>query len=203
KTARRRLLLAGLLTLVPPALPAATPSTIMSQAMLAMMDAMGDLAQRFRHRGNWSIGGGYRPYGALYGLSGYPWNLYAPPGDLPPQSPVPGWDGIGAPLYPVTPSPSPVDGIWVGAGGELVLVMYGRFRIYANADVYRDGRFAISDRRLVMYDPASERGAVYNYYLEDGRMFLRDEWGDTLAFRQLPIPIPPYTLFANPAATYR
>lgn len=203
KTARRGLLLLGLLTLVSPVVPAATPSTIMSQAMLTMMDAMGDLAQRFRSRGNWSIGGRYRPYGSLYGLSGYPRNPYALPGGRPLQSPMPGPGGVAAPLYPATPTLSPLDGIWLGGSGELVLVMYGHFRIYANADVYRDGRFVISDDRLVMYDPASERHMVFDYYLEDGRMLLRSEWGDTLVFKQLPIPIPPYTLFANPSTTYR
>lgn len=203
KSARRGLLLIALLALASPLVPAATPSTIMSQAMLAMMDTMGDLAQRFRSRGNWSIGGRYRPYGSLYGLSGYPRNLYALPGSRPLQSPMPGPGGIAAPLYPATPALSPVDGIWLGGGGELVLVMYGHFRIYADTDVYRDGRFVISDDRLLMYDPASERRMVFDYYLEDGRMLLRGEWGDILVFKQLPIPIPPYTLFANPTATYR
>jgi hypothetical protein len=203
KSARFGLLLLGLLTLTSPVVPAATPSTIMSQAMLAMMDAMGDLAQRFRSRSNWSIGGRYKPYGSLYGLSGYPQTLYTLPGGRPLQSPMPGPGGIGAPLYPATPTLSPVDGIWLGGGGELVLVMYGHFRIYANADVYRDGRFVISDDRLVMYDPASERRMVFDYRLEDGRMLLRSEWGDILVFNQLPIPIPPYTLFTNPTATYR
>ena len=171
--------------------------------MLAMMDAMGDLAQRFRSRGNWSTGDRYGPFGSLYGLSGYPQNRYALPGSRLPQPPVPGAGGIAAPRYPASPMLSPLDGIWLGGGGELVLVMYGHFRIYANADIYRDGRFVVSDDRLVMYDPASERRMVFDYYLADGRMLLRSEWGEVLVFKQLPIPIPPYTLFADPAAAYR
>jgi hypothetical protein len=205
------------LLLIPSLLSAASPSTIMSQAMIAMMDTMGDLAHRFKSNGNWSLGNSYSPYSSLNGLSGYPLNYYSLPGSgfpgtgLPMQSPVPGFGALPAqnglplasPFSQPQPSLSPVDGIWVGRGGEIVLVMYGHFRIYASAEVYQDGRFEISGDRLVMYDPQSERHMVFNYYLEDGRMILRNENGTTLLFKQLPIPIPPYNLFTNPAAAYR
>jgi hypothetical protein len=217
----RRLLVFWLLLSIPCALTAATPSTIMSQAMLAMMDTMGDLAHRFKGNGNWSLGSGYTPYGSLNGLSGYPRNLYALPGGglpgagwpygAPLQSPVPGLGGFpaqgGLPLntlpYQSVPSVSPVDGIWVGRGGEIVLVMYGHFRIYATAEIYRDGRFEIVGDRLIMYDPKSDRRMLFEYYLEDGQMMLRNEAGTILQFKQLPIPIPPYNLFANPSSAYR
>ncbi len=181
--------------------------------MLTMMDAMGDLAQRYKHNGNWSLGSGFSPYSSLYGLSGNPLNLYSTPGSpwmggMPMQSPVPGLGGLPAqPGFPqspgmpqFTPSLSPVDGIWLGRGGEIVLVMYGHFRIYASAEVYQDGRFEILGDRLVMYDPQSERRMVFDYYLEDGRMMLRNAAGDLLLFKQLPIPIPPYSLIGNPAS---
>lgn len=223
---RCRLATLILLLLLTPLLPAATPSSIMSQAMLAMMDTMGDLAQRFKSDGNWSLGNSYSPYSSLYGLSGYPSNLYALPGTgfpgtgfpgnawsggLPLQSPVPGLGGLpgqsglpfGSTLPQPAPATSPVDGIWLGRGGEIVLVMYGHFRIYASAEVYQDGRFEIIGDRLVMYDPESGRRLLFDYYLEDGRMILRGESGAMLLFKQLPIPIPPYNLFANPTGINR
>ena len=181
--------------------------------MLSMMDSMGEVAQRFKNNSSWSLGSGYTPYNSLSGLSGYPLGGFGSPvspwvGGMPMQSPLPGGGGI--PMQPGIPqaSPipqipntlSPVDGIWLGRGGEIVLVMYGHFRIYASAEVYQDGRFEIRGAHLLMYDPQSERRMVFEYYLDDGRMILRNEAGDLLLFKQLPIPIPPYSLLGNPAA---
>jgi hypothetical protein len=213
-----RLLVIGLLFLLPHLLFAATPSSIMSQAMLTMMDAMGDLALRYRANGNWSLGSNYNPYSSLYGISGYPRNLTALPQSgypgtvwprgLPLQSPVPDMDGLqgvqplASPIPQAPTSLSLLDGIWLGRGGEIVLVMYGHFRIYASAEIYRDGRFEIIGDRLIMYDLERGRHMMFHYYLEEGRMYLRNQTGDILLFKQLPIPIPPYSLFANPAPAY-
>lgn len=186
----------GLLVLLTPTAPATSPSRLMSQAMLVMMDALGNLAHRYKNRGSWSIGGGYSPYSSLYGLSGYPLNLNDP---LPPRGAYP----PAPPYYQPQPGSSPLDGVWLGAGGEIVLVMYSHFRIYATSDVYRDGRFAIIGNRLLMYDPLSETRMAFDYHLEDGRMFLRNETGSVLAFKQLPISIPPYTRFDNPPPRLR
>jgi hypothetical protein len=205
-------LLIGLLMSVSSALPAATASSIMSEAMIAMMDAMGDLAHRFKGTGNGAIGSSY---GSLYGLSGYPYSLYSLPGSglpygMPLHSPVPnpaGLPALGAPpftspLNQARPRVSSVDGIWLGRAGEIVLVMYGHFRIYASVEVYRDGRFEIIGDRLIMYDPRSKRRKLFDYYLEEGLMVLRSQSGTIMEFKQLPIPIPPYSLFANPISPY-
>jgi hypothetical protein len=207
------LVLIGLLVSVSPVLPAATPSSIMSEAMIAMMDAMGDLAHRFKGTGNWSLGSSYRPYSSLYGRSGYPYSLYSLPGGglpygMPLHSPAPHLGGPPAagalpftsPLPQPQPSVSPVDGIWLGRAGEIVLVMYGHFRIYASAEIYRDGRFEIIGDRLIMYDPESGNQMLFDYHLEEGHMILRSKSGTMMQFKQLPIPIPPYTLFANPVS---
>jgi hypothetical protein len=200
------LFLIGLFVFTPSVVPAASPSSIMSQAMLAMMDAMGDLAYRFKNKDNWSLGNSYAPYGSPYGLPGNGWS-----NEMPLHSPVPGLGGLPAQGGFPSASPfsqplnrlSPVDGIWLGRGGEIVLVMYGHFRIYASAESYRDGQFEIIGDRLVMYDPDSDRRMLFDYYLENGRMMLRSESGVTLLFKQLPIPIPPYALFSNPTSGYQ
>jgi hypothetical protein len=206
---QHRLILIGLLVSVSPALQAVTPSSIMSEAMIAMMDAMGDLALRFKGTGNGPLGSSYRPYSSLYGRSGYPYGLYSPPGSgspygMPLHSMAPNPGGLPAPgAQPFTsppPSVSPVDGIWLGRAGEIVLVMYGHFRIYASAEVYRDGRFEIIGDRLIMYDPQSGHRMPFGYHLEEGLMTLRSQSGTIMQFKQLPIPIPPYNLFANPVS---
>ncbi|MGD8910096.1 MAG: hypothetical protein PVI92_12200 [Chromatiales bacterium] len=206
-----RLILLGLFISVSPVLPAATPSSIMSEAMITMMDAMGDLAHRFKGTGNWSLGDSYRPNRSRYGFSRYPYNLYSLPGNglpygLPLQSPAPNLGGPPAPgALPFNsplhkPSVSPVDGIWLGRAGEIVLVMYGHFRIYASTEVYRDGRFEIIGERLVMYDPESDRRMLFDYHLREGHMILRSQSGIITQFKQLPIPIPPYYFFASPVS---
>lgn len=205
-----RLSLLFLLLAMPIASSAETPSSIMSKAMIAMMDTMGDLALQFKSRGNWSLGSGYSPYG-LSTRYNDPWNLYSRsgphyPGGAPLQSP-PGYGArpwaetapLYSPAYPPFPERSAVDGIWLGQGGELVLVMYGHFRIYASAEIYRDGLFEIRGDKLVMYDPQSDQRMAFDYRFEEGRMLLRSPSGALMLFKQLPIPIPPQGLFFDPS----
>ncbi|MCU7815751.1 MAG: hypothetical protein KZQ81_11210 [Candidatus Thiodiazotropha sp. (ex Rostrolucina anterorostrata)] len=191
---------------------ATSPSRIMSKAMIAMMDTMGDLAQQFKGDGNWGFGSNASPSNSWNGFNSTPWGV---PGSPYPMSPIPGMGlpgqypylppGAGgfpmqgsnpfssAPIHPAVPK-SIVDGIWIGQAGEIVLVMYGHFRIYASAEVYRDGRYRIQGNKLIMFDPETETTLEYDYALDSGRMIMRSESGTLLLFKQLPIPIPPYLL---------
>ena len=130
-------------------------SALMSQAMLSMMDAMGNLAQGYNRNKNWSSYG-YPSYNAWQGMSHSPWGMYALPGTGVPgqqqlqglmtQAPAaalsgqqaaqgmiqqtPGLAASGQNLNPslaqLQAAPqSPLDGIWQGRGGEIVLAMYG------------------------------------------------------------------------------
>ncbi|MES9994243.1 MAG: hypothetical protein ABW098_20020 [Candidatus Thiodiazotropha sp.] len=201
-----------LLYIMPSASFATTsPSTIMSRAMIAMMDTMGDLAHRFKGETDWDFDFNTSPSSSWYGRGGSPWGSpgwhypHYPPsllGDNPYTYSMPGFDGGpgygSAPLSPYAASPathkSVVDGIWVGRGGEIVLVMYGHFRIYASSKRYRDGRYRIVGNKLFMLDPETNLVQAYDYHLEEGKMVMRSESGTLLYFKQLPIPIPPYTL---------
>ena len=173
--------------------------------MLAMMDTMGDLAHQFKKGDNWNYGSGSLPYDSWQGfnsyppraLSGYPGGYY--PGTIPGPPAYP----YGATPYYSTKTPSEVDGIWIGQGGEIVLVMYGYFRIYADAEIYRDGRYRIDGQRLLMHDPESGITLEYQYALDSGRMIMRGENGTLLLFKQLPIPIPPYMLLPKTDSTYQ
>lgn len=183
----------------------------MSRAMIAMMDTMGDLAHRFKGDTDWDFDFSTSPSSSWYGLGGSPWGSpgwhyphYAPPrmGDTPYTYAMPGFDG--GPGHGPSPRPphsarpttrkSVLDGIWIGRGGEIVLVMYGHFRIYASSELYRDGRYRIVGSKLYMLDPETELVQEYDYHLEDGKMLMRSESGTLLYFKQLPIPVPPYTL---------
>jgi hypothetical protein len=186
---------------------ARSPANIMSKAMIAMMDTMGELAHRFKGETDWGFDISSSPSGNWYGWNGSPggnpgWGY---PGYMPPQQGLypysyssPGFYDL--PMYrPHSPATdrSILDGIWLGRGGEIVLVMYGHFRIYANAEVYRDGRYRIAGNKLYMLDPETELVQAYDYALDEGRMIMRSESGDFLYFKQLPIPIPPYTLIQD------
>lgn len=194
--------------------------------MLSMMDAMGNLAQDHNRNKRWSSGG-YQPFNSWQGMNYAPWGMYAMPGAGMPgqqqfqgvitQAPAtllsgqqaaqgmvqqaPGVTTGAQQLIPsLAPPQSPMDGIWQGQGGEIVLVMYGHFRIYANADNFRDGRYAVRDNWLVMHDPETGAEKAFEYALSEGRLVLRGEEGHLLLFRQLPIPIPPYAIFSRQAA---
>jgi hypothetical protein len=233
-------LLLGFLAIPSPVQAAnSAASSLMSQAMLSMMDAMGNLAQQYNRNRGWSSGAYSQPFSNWQGMQYAPWSLYGMPGGAMPgqqqlqglmnQAPaaassaqqtlqgmaqqVPDMtDGKQTPqIQPggtpsgVTPfgqqtfpsAASNLDGIWRGRGGEIVLVMYGHFRIYADSDHYRDGLFQIDGNWLTLYDPQSGSQRSYEYALNEGRMVLRDENGQLLLYRQLPIPVPPYTTFTG------
>ena len=196
-------------------------SSLMSQAMLSMMDAMGNLAQGYNRNQGWSSGNYSQPFNSWQGMNAAPWAMYGlPGGGIPGQQQLRGLitqapatalggqqmlQGMTTGVQPqiLAPPQSPLDGIWQGQGGELVLVMYGNFRIYADADTYRDGRYEVSNDRLIMHDPETGAQRSYEFALSEGRLVLRSQDGQLLLFRQLPIPIPPYTLFSGqtPAST--
>lgn len=188
-------------------------SNLMSQAMITMMDAMGEMAHGYRNRGDSGWGG-------WQGMNAVPWSAYAVPGmtalsgsGIPgqaqmqelasqaPQSYIQGQsslqDLLQQPTYWRNSDPSPLNGIWQGQQGEIVLVMYGHFRVYASPDVYRDGDYEIRDGYIIMRDPKTGMQKPYEYVLDKGRMVMRDSDGDLLLFRQMPIPVPTYDVFSG------
>ncbi|MCG7926511.1 MAG: hypothetical protein JAY67_13370 [Candidatus Thiodiazotropha taylori] len=171
---------------IPQSHAANSASSIMSSAMLAMMDTMGDLAHSYKRGDNW--------YNDRYRINPNPYSYWAPPTYpeyYPPSQP--------SGPYPMPPHytsqpRSEVDGIWIGQGGEIVLVMYGYFRVYADTETYRDGRYQIDGDLLHMHDLTNGSSQTYQYALDSGRMIMRNREGVLLLFKQLPIPIPPQNL---------
>ena len=48
-----------------------------------------------------------------------------------------------------------------------------------------------------MLDPVSGTARIYDFALSEGRLVLSDSDGNLLLFRQLPIPLPPYSVFTG------
>ena len=175
----------------PPAIADSSPAQIMSNAMLSMMDTMGDLAHRYKRGESRSFNNYWPPYSDYPpAISDYPRGYY------PGFRPLP-YDT--APYYQ-NQSRSEVDGIWMGRNGEIVLVMYGYFRIYAHAETYQDGRYLIEDEMLLLLNPETGMTRKYQFVLNNGRMIMRDRFGNYLLFKQLPIPMPPYALIPQTQA---
>jgi hypothetical protein len=231
KTCRRVCLFLVLLTSVFSLQAAGTAaSTLMSQAMLSMMDAMGNLAQQYNRNRDWSYGGYGQSFSNWQGMNPAPWGMYTLPGGVPGQQQLQGFmnqapaaaagaqqalQGMaqqapdtatgeqprtrsaipGQAVYPAMQSS--LDGIWQGRDGEIVLVMYGHFRIYADSENYRDGLYQIDEKWLTLYDPQTGSRKRYEYAFSEGRMVLRDEQDQLLLYRQLPIPVPPYSIFSG------
>ena len=174
-------------------------ANMMSQAMLTMMDIMGNLAHQYSTNQRWSQG--YIPLDAAGGIP--PMAITAMPQAIQGQQQLQNFaDGAQKAMPSMGnmmsgPNSSPLDGIWQGQAGEIVLVMYGHFRIYADSDHYRDGHYEINGERLIMHDPQTGNSRTYEYAYKNGRMVLRDRDGNLLLFRQLPIPIPSYSLISN------
>ena len=225
KTCRRLCLFLALLT-TPLTLCASgsAASALMSQAMLSMMDAMGTLAQQYNRNRDWTYGGYNQPFSSWQGMNTAPWSMYALPGGIPGQQQIQGLmnqapaaassaqqtiqglaqqiPDLGAAQQTLSQSgaaQTTLDGIWQGRDGEIVLVMYGHFRIYADAENYRDGMYQINQELLTLYDPQTGTRKSFEYALSEGRMVLRDENGQLLLYRQLPIPVPPYSIFSGQA----
>ena len=132
----------------------------------------------------WSGGG--MPWGG----SGMPWS-----GGLMPGMPqMPGGAGLPTPSMPSPPwagrqkgpaSTEFLEGAWEGQGGELLLIRRGMFRIYADAETYRDGHLQIQGDRLQLRDAESGRTRDYEMRQQGDQLALRTPEGDVLLYRRL------------------
>jgi hypothetical protein len=182
----------------------------MAESMVTMMDAFAD-AYGKRRPGGLSPGTmpmsptpcGSNPLGAM-GMASLPWGSM--PFDTPawPELPsmgseTPPWNAFGGglpgglpSLFPHLPAPtpaaapsSPLEGIWLGQSGEVLVIRDGRFRIYQDPDNYREGRLQLQGDRLAMQDPESGNALEYDFIHEEDHLALRDPWGGVLLYRLL------------------
>ena len=134
--------------------------------------------------------------GMPWGGSGMPWGGGGMPwGGGTPRMPF----GTGMPSWP-TPSmgnmPWPgaqgaaqssefLEGAWEGQGGELLLIRGGMFRIYADAETYRDGYLQLRGERLQLKDVDSGRTREYEMRYQSDQLALRTPEGDVLLYRRI------------------
>jgi hypothetical protein len=85
----------------------------------------------------------------------------------------------------LSPGASPLDGVWEGRNGELVIVQGQRFRIYPGAVEYVDGFVHAQGGRMAMYLAGEEEARPFEYAESDGRLVLRDASGQVYTYRRL------------------
>jgi hypothetical protein len=164
----------------------------MAGAMVKMMDAMG-MFKPSPGSGPLSMsnpfgGPGWMPGGGGFGT---PWSsTFQDP------SRAMGWgEDMMEGFYP---GGSPLEGVWEGRNGELVIVQGNRFRIYSGTSGYVDGYVQVRDGLLAMYTPGEEQARPFEYAESQGRMILRDEAGEVYLYRRLRLD-DPQSDFAPPA----
>ena len=131
-------------------------------------------------------GGGAMPWSG----GGMPWSGGAMPwsgGGMP-------WKGAQMPAMPAPPwaeaqrgpgSSEFLEGVWEGQGGELLLIRRGMFRIYADAETYRDGYLQVQGDRLQLRDADSGRTREYEMRQQGDQLALRTPEDDVLLYRRI------------------
>lgn len=82
-------------------------------------------------------------------------------------------------------STEPLDGIWEGRDGGLLIVRATRFRLQAAQGGYIEGLIRREGDQLAMYEPETGSVRVYELAIHHGRMVLRDSGGNTYLYRRL------------------
>ena len=128
---------------------------------------------------------------------GMPWTGGGMPwggGKMPDMARMPGGSGWPMPAMPNGPwtgaqkgstASAFLDGAWEGQGGELLLIRRGMFRIYADAETYRDGHLQIQGERLQLKDAESGRARDYEMRYQADQLALRTPEGDVLLYRRM------------------
>ncbi|MCU0835430.1 MAG: hypothetical protein MUC77_13515 [Chromatiaceae bacterium] len=168
-----------------PALAADGTREMMADVMSRMMEAMGLFGSAGAGAGmspmamagpNWGLGpGGFGAPGAM------PWGSGMP-------DPKSGFGQMMRPFSGATGMPwsgAPLEGIWEGRNGELLIVQGNRFRLYPGESGYLDGYLQVSGGRLALYNPGDEQARPFEYAESDGRLVLRDPDGQIYLYRRL------------------
>ena len=138
----------------------------MADAMARMMEAMGFAGQGAQPGAMPFAGGGGMDQARRWG-----------------QSMMDGF-GKGGP----NGSSAALDGLWEAAGGGLLIVRSGHYRLYAQNGGFADGSLAASGDRVRMWNRTAGFAAELEYALDQGRLVLRDPSGQMYLYRQLVLP---------------
>lgn len=78
-----------------------------------------------------------------------------------------------------------LDGLWEPAGGGLLIVQGGHFRLYANNGAFVDGVIQVSGPRVRMVSRRGRFTLDLEYAQDQGRLAMRDERGRVYLYRRL------------------
>jgi hypothetical protein len=162
----------------------------MADVMSRMMEAMGLF-------GSTGAGTAMSPMG----MAGPNWGLgpggFGAPGGMPWGGAIPDpQSGFGQMMRPFSSgtfpggagfpwSGGPLEGIWEGRNGELLIVQGNRFRLYPGESGYLDGYLQASGDRLALYNPGDDQARPFEYTESEGRLVLRDQDGQIYLYRRL------------------
>ena len=92
----------------------------------------------------------------------------------------------GGPSYGQDALISRLNGQWQSNTGEVLVIRQARFRIYQGRDNFHEGLISIlNGHTLIIQDYLSGASRQYEYAEKDGRLALRDEFGNLLLFFKL------------------
>ncbi len=78
-----------------------------------------------------------------------------------------------------------LDGLWEAAGGGLLIVQGGNYRLYAPNGAYADGVIQVSGPRVQMVGRRASFTLDLEYALDQGRLAMRDARGRVYLYRRL------------------
>ena len=176
---------------VPPGARAAASdaASVMAEAMARMMDAMGLFGANdgpgmppmpSMMPGMGSFGYGDMPWSQMpgYGAFGDPIKAFGMPGIAQQMPWSTNWPWVGA-------ASNTLDGIWEGRDGGLLIVRGQRFRLQAAQGGHIEGLIQRRGDLIALYEPGSESVRAYEVAMQQGRMVLRDDVGNTYLYRRL------------------
>lgn len=138
----------------------------MANAMLLMMEAMGEIASSQKNNRNFN-----NP------RSTYSW---------PPKGETP--------YYPPQPYELPtsiLEGTWQGTAGDILIIHGMQFRIFISPEQFTEGLFQIQNQLIAMLSQGAQYPKVYEYALKDNQLALRDKSGQVLLYRLTSRQAPP------------
>ena len=143
-----------------PQMPGQSQMQQMLQSAPATAQGFGRMARQMPSTPQWSPAWGGQPAGQL--------------------APGPGLGRAGRGIS------GPLDGIWQGSTGEVLMVRNGYCRIYASRENYNDCRISVQASNALITSATSGESREYEYAVYQGRLALRDSDGNILLYRRLP-----------------
>jgi hypothetical protein len=73
-----------------------------------------------------------------------------------------------------------LDGVWRATSGEYWIVKGNQFVLYGGGDRYLTGNISVQGNHIIAYIPASGMSIDYRFWMVDGMLIVRDEYGSAM-----------------------